>query len=381
VGSDEDTIRSPDDPQRQTSEGQVQHSGEGLDGLGPERSAAREMSECFKGAPRHRLRVYMYELPRKFNFGLFVRRMSNASGADGGCGGREALGAGPGEEGALPPKWPWAGATHPTAKQHSMEYFIVADLLLPHAVRAALLPPAPLLLLGTAPSLLVRRQQQPPPPPPSPLPSPPSPSPSPRLTGLATSGVSSVSLSPSPCLPLVPCLWQMRSPNVTATRVLNPEEADVFLVPVFASLLVNIYRRHQYPLFCTPRGERHCCGPAVLDTVLMQQRTDGPSPWHAGVPSTLARADWVVGAGGAGSPASPCPPHVCLKCASCPACVVGGGGGGWVQEELAEFLSASPWWKRSGGRDHVIPLHHPCALDSVRDWMSGAMFIVVDFAR
>lgn len=34
-----------------------------------------------------------------------------------------------------------------------------------------------------------------------------------------------------------------------ATRVVDPKDADVFLVPVFASLLVNTYRRHQYPAF------------------------------------------------------------------------------------------------------------------------------------
>ena len=65
----------------------------------------------------------------------------------------------------------------------------------------------------------------------------------------------------------------------------------------------------------------------------------------------------------------PCPPRATSVPARC------------VQEELATLLSSSPWWKRSGGRDHVIPLHHPCALDNVRDWMSGAMFVVVDFAR
>lgn len=156
VGTDEEDASEPyADSQGKTSAGEAQRAGKvsgaspspdraHLESPGPERSAASEMSECFRGAPQERLRVYMYELPRKFNFGLFQRGPSwNWSDTAGGDPVNEKpWGQVKGEEGALPPKWPWDGRTHPTAKQHSMEYFIVADLLLPPAVRAAAaLPP------------------------------------------------------------------------------------------------------------------------------------------------------------------------------------------------------------------------------------------------
>lgn len=138
VGSDEDTIGSLANSQGKVPEDEVQHSAEDLDSARPERSAEMEMSECFIGSSKKRLRVYVYELPRKFNFGLFERRPTNGSDSDlGDAVDEKPWGQLQGEENALPPKWPWSGAAHPTAKQHSMEYFIVADLILPPTVCAA----------------------------------------------------------------------------------------------------------------------------------------------------------------------------------------------------------------------------------------------------
>ena len=44
-------------------------------------------------------------------------------------------------------------------------------------------------------------------------------------------------------------------------------------------------------------------------------------------------------------------------------------------------MSESPLWQRNRGRDHVICVVHPNALEESRRWMSGAIFILVDFAR
>lgn len=45
------------------------------------------------------------------------------------------------------------------------------------------------------------------------------------------------------------------------------------------------------------------------------------------------------------------------------------------------ILKASEYWKRSGGHDHVIPLHHPNAFRHYRDQVNASIFIVADFAR
>ncbi|GER56069.1 exostosin-like protein [Striga asiatica] len=52
-----------------------------------------------------------------------------------------------------------------------------------------------------------------------------------------------------------------------------------------------------------------------------------------------------------------------------------------LQLELLNILRASTYWKRSGGRDHVIPLHHPNAFKHYRDRVNSSIFIVADFGR
>ncbi|CAI5520745.1 unnamed protein product [Closterium sp. Naga37s-1] len=133
------------------------------------------------------------------------------------------------DEPPIPPwGWPAGGDVHPTAWQHSLEYFLVADLLQP----------------------------------------------------------------PS-----------KRDPGVAAVRVSDPAHADVFLVPFFASTMVNLLRRKNFPTY-----------------------------------KALAM-------------------------------------------EMAELMSASPWWQRRGGRDHVLCVTHPNALESVRHHMAAAAFVAVDLAR
>ncbi|CAI5944516.1 unnamed protein product [Closterium sp. NIES-65] len=124
--------------------------------------------------------------------------------------------------------WPAGGDVHPTAWQHSLEYFLVADLLQPPSKRDA---------------------------------------------------------------------------GVAAVRVSDPAHADVFLVPFFASTMVNLLRRKNFPTY-----------------------------------KALAM-------------------------------------------EMAELMSASPWWQRRGGRDHVLCVTHPNALESVRHHMAAAAFVAVDLAR
>lgn len=45
------------------------------------------------------------------------------------------------------------------------------------------------------------------------------------------------------------------------------------------------------------------------------------------------------------------------------------------------MLRESNYWKRSGGRDHVIPMHHPNAFRHYRDQINASIFIVADFGR
>lgn len=52
-----------------------------------------------------------------------------------------------------------------------------------------------------------------------------------------------------------------------------------------------------------------------------------------------------------------------------------------LQLEIMNILRASDHWKRSGGRDHVIPLHHPNAFRHYRDEVNASIFIVADFGR
>ncbi|KAL3649879.1 hypothetical protein CASFOL_006282 [Castilleja foliolosa] len=52
-----------------------------------------------------------------------------------------------------------------------------------------------------------------------------------------------------------------------------------------------------------------------------------------------------------------------------------------LQLEMVNILKASDYWKRSGGRDHVIPMHHPNAFRHYRDEVNASIFIVADFGR
>ncbi|KAL2253749.1 probable arabinosyltransferase ARAD1 [Sesamum indicum] len=52
-----------------------------------------------------------------------------------------------------------------------------------------------------------------------------------------------------------------------------------------------------------------------------------------------------------------------------------------LQLEMVNILKASAYWKRSGGRDHVIPVHHPNAFRHYRDEINASIFIVADFGR
>ncbi|KAH6807303.1 Exostosin family protein [Perilla frutescens var. frutescens] len=52
-----------------------------------------------------------------------------------------------------------------------------------------------------------------------------------------------------------------------------------------------------------------------------------------------------------------------------------------LQVEMVNILRASEYWKRSEGRDHVIPLHHPNAFRHYRDQINASIFIVADFGR
>ncbi|CAA7396240.1 unnamed protein product [Spirodela intermedia] len=52
-----------------------------------------------------------------------------------------------------------------------------------------------------------------------------------------------------------------------------------------------------------------------------------------------------------------------------------------LQEDLLTFLRGSPYWQRSGGRDHVIPMHHPNAFRFLRQQVNVSILVVADFGR
>lgn len=52
-----------------------------------------------------------------------------------------------------------------------------------------------------------------------------------------------------------------------------------------------------------------------------------------------------------------------------------------LQEKLVQILLRQDPWRRSGGRDHVILMHHPNSLHVARERLSSATFIVADFGR
>eukprot|EP01018_Ginkgo_biloba_P006248 Gb_02382 [translate_table: standard] len=52
-----------------------------------------------------------------------------------------------------------------------------------------------------------------------------------------------------------------------------------------------------------------------------------------------------------------------------------------MQIELVDMLRRSKSWQRSGGRDHVIAIHHPNAFRFLRDEVNASIFVVADFGR
>ncbi|MCD7463672.1 hypothetical protein HAX54_051113 [Datura stramonium] len=52
-----------------------------------------------------------------------------------------------------------------------------------------------------------------------------------------------------------------------------------------------------------------------------------------------------------------------------------------LQAEIVDFLQKSKYWKRSAGRDHVIPMQHPNAFKHYREKVNAAIFVVADFGR
>ncbi|KAL9225559.1 hypothetical protein vseg_001465 [Gypsophila vaccaria] len=52
-----------------------------------------------------------------------------------------------------------------------------------------------------------------------------------------------------------------------------------------------------------------------------------------------------------------------------------------LQVDILKFLRESKYWQRSGGRDHVIPMHHPNAFRFLREQVNASILIVADFGR
>ncbi|XP_022872912.1 probable arabinosyltransferase ARAD1 isoform X2 [Olea europaea var. sylvestris] len=52
-----------------------------------------------------------------------------------------------------------------------------------------------------------------------------------------------------------------------------------------------------------------------------------------------------------------------------------------LQRDMVKILRSSNQWIKSGGRDHIIPLHHPNAFRHYRDKVNSSIFIIADFGR
>ncbi|CAH8358010.1 unnamed protein product [Eruca vesicaria subsp. sativa] len=52
-----------------------------------------------------------------------------------------------------------------------------------------------------------------------------------------------------------------------------------------------------------------------------------------------------------------------------------------MQEGLIDWLERQEWWRRNGGRDHVIPAGDPNALYRILDRVKNAVLLVADFGR
>ena len=52
-----------------------------------------------------------------------------------------------------------------------------------------------------------------------------------------------------------------------------------------------------------------------------------------------------------------------------------------LQEKLVRYLHQQSSWKHSGGKNHIIFMHHPNSLHVAREALRSAMFVVSDFGR
>jgi len=52
-----------------------------------------------------------------------------------------------------------------------------------------------------------------------------------------------------------------------------------------------------------------------------------------------------------------------------------------LQESLLAYLRKQPAWQASGGKDHIVVIHHPNSFFAMRDFFRNVMYVVADFGR
>lgn len=52
-----------------------------------------------------------------------------------------------------------------------------------------------------------------------------------------------------------------------------------------------------------------------------------------------------------------------------------------LQENLLTYLRKQPAWQASGGKDHILVIHHPNSMFAMRDFFRNVMYVVADFGR